>query len=155
MQMSMKMAGTRLEFVAVKLDGTLKRDVIVPTVKGKMTTFKRVAKEVPAGWIIYFPKGHAIRIKDREHLEHYNLNRKPKFINLQGLHDPQSPMGRMMSAQDEAGRSAAYHELEQFVMQLAIARSGPMIMPEQVAKARFIESEDYMPHNVPEKGKHA
>ena len=143
MQYAPNMTGTRLSYVVVKLEGTLMRDVIVPTYKNKMLTLKRVKKAVPAGYLVYFPKGHVLRIEDSEHLEHYGLDRKPRFINLKGLHNPDSPLGKMMSAQDDAARKGAYQELEQAVMQLAIAKSGPVIMPEQVAKARFIEASDY------------
>ena len=150
MYIAPKMAGTRLSYVVVKLDGTLQRDVMVP-VRGKnrhdgkpgMLTLKRTTKAVPAGWLVYFPKGHVIRIKDREHLEHYGLDRKPQWINLKGLHNPESALGKMMAAQDDAARKNAYQDMEQAVMQLAIAKSGPVIMPEQVKNVRFIEAGDF------------
>ena len=150
MYIAPKMAGTRLSYVVVKLEGTLKREVVVPVrTKNKhdgkpgMLTMKRVMKDVPAGWLVYFPRGHVIRIKDSEHLEHYGLDRKPQWINLKGLHNPESALGKMMNAQDDAARKHAYQDMEQAVMQLAIAKSGPVIMPEQVKAVRFIEAGDY------------
>lgn len=136
--------GTRLEFVAVKLDGSLERETIVPVKKGKMTKFERKNKPVPAGWLVYFPRGHVIRIKDREHLEHYGLDRKPKLINMRGLNDPNSPLGKMMAAQDDAARAGAYRDLEQAVMHMALAKSGPTIMPEQVKATRFVEHDEFI-----------
>ena len=97
---------------------------------------------VPAGNLVYFPRGHVLRLSD-EQLVHYNLNKKPRMINLQGLHDPESPVGKMMMAQDDATRANAYNDLEQAVMHLAIAKSGPVIMPEMVKKMRFVEAKDY------------
>jgi len=71
------------------------------------------------------------------------LNKKPRMINMQGLHDPESPLGKMLAAQDDAARADAYNDLEQAVMHLAIAKSGPVIMPEMVRKMRFVEPKDY------------
>jgi len=137
------MPGTRLSFVVVKLDGTLTRQITTWTKKEGL-----VKKEmpVPAGNLVYFPRGHVLRLSD-EQLVHYNLNKKPRMINLQGLHDPESPVGKMMMAQDDATRANAYNDLEQAVMHLAIAKSGPVIMPEMVKKMRFVEAKDYTTKN--------
>jgi hypothetical protein len=144
------MAGTRLAYVVVKMEGTLQRDIIVPSRtknrhdgKPGMLSLKRTTKAVPAGYLVYFPKGHVLRLKTRDQLEHYGLERKPQFINLRGLHNPESPLGKMMAAQDDAARKNAYQDMEQAVMQLAIAKSGPVIMPEQIKEVRFIQGNEF------------
>lgn len=150
MYVAPKMAGTRLAYVVVKMDGTLKRDIMVPQRtknrhdgKPGMLTLKRVQKDVPAGYLVYFPKGHVIRLKNIEALQHYGLDRKPQFINLRGLHNPESPLGKMMAAQDDAARKNAYQDMEQAVMLLALAKSGPVIMPEQIKDVRFIQGNEF------------
>jgi hypothetical protein len=139
MAIAQQMPGTRLSFVVVKLEGTLRRMVTSWTKKDGL-----VPKEVPvpAGNLVYFPRGHVLRLSD-EALVHYGLNKKPRMINMQGLHDPESPLGKMLAAQDDAARANAYNDLEQAVMHLAIAKSGPVIMPEMVKKMRFVEAKDY------------
>jgi hypothetical protein len=104
----------------------------------------RKSVAVPAGYIVYFPRGHVLRIRDERQLEHYGLHRKPKLIDMAGLANPESPLGKMMMAQDDATRAGAYVELEQAVMHMAIAKSGPIIMPEQVKQARFVKSDDFV-----------
>jgi hypothetical protein len=135
-----RVPGTRLSFVVVKLEGTLMRDVVTYS---KTDGLVQKQKAVPAGYLVYFPRGHVLRIKDMKHLAHYGLDKKPHIINMQGLHDPNSPIGKMISAQDDAARAGAYQELEQAVMHLAIAKSGPTIMPEQIKRQRFVESNDF------------
>lgn len=137
-----QMPNTRLQYVVVPLEGTLKRVKIRLVKKGKMTTMEKKEADVPAGYLVYFPRGHVLRMT-REQLVHAGLDREPKLISLAGLHDPSTPLGRMMMAQDDATRQGAYQELEQQVMQLAIAKSGPVIMPEQMKAQRFVEYDDH------------
>jgi hypothetical protein len=136
------MPNTRLQYVVVPLDGTLKRMKTRLVRKGKLSTIEKKPADVPAGYLVYFPRGHVLRMT-QEQLEHHGLDQKPRLISLAGLHDPSTPLGRMMMAQDDAARAGAYQELEQQVMQLAIAKSGPVIMPEQMKATRFTEYEDH------------
>lgn len=145
------MPGARLSHVVVALKGTLKRAVTVWTKKEGLV---QKVIDVPAGFLVYFPRGHVLRV-DEEHLKHYGLDKKPRISNLSGLHDPESPLGKIMMAQDDAARAGAYQDLEQMVMQMAIAKSGPVIMPEQVKATRFIQHEDYSNHHAPSSKDHA
>jgi hypothetical protein len=143
------MPGGRLSFVAVELEGTLKRETC-KYIKGKGLVRKE--ESVPAGYLVYFPRGHVLRLNE-EQMKHYGLHRKPRIINMAGLHDPDSPIGKMMAAQNDAERAGAYKNLEQAVMQLAIAKSGPIIMPEMVKKMRFVEHSDYSDDEEVPRGK--
>jgi hypothetical protein len=55
-------------------------------------------------------------------LRHYRLHKEPQIIQLEGLNDPNSPLGKMFLSQDPQLRSASYRELEQMVINLASAR---------------------------------
>jgi hypothetical protein len=119
----------RLSYVVAQLPGTVEREVTVFTRKDGLT--KKIVKQ-PAGYMVYFPRGHVIRLKDKDALRHYGLDRPPIIINLEGLNDPRSPIGKMLMAQDEETRKGARLSLEKAVMQLATAKTGPVLMPEQV-----------------------
>ena len=145
--------GARLAYVIRKIPGKIKREIIeyVP-MKGMKrkdpktglrseTGLVRKVVEVDAGYMVYFPRGHAIRFRDLDHLAQYGFVyrsgkqagklRKPRIINLQGLNDPNSPLGQMLLDQDEEVRSLGYLNMEEAVIQLATSRSGTMLMPEQ------------------------
>lgn len=122
------MMGARLAFVAVELEGTVERPVH-KWVKGKGIVPKNVPQ--PAGYLVYFPMGHVIRLT-REQLVHYGLDGEPRIINMQGLHDPRSPIGKLMSSQDEEVRRGAYADLKQQVIRAATVKAGPVMMPEQL-----------------------
>lgn len=126
------MAGARLAYVVVALEGTVKREV---TSWSKKAGLVKKLVEVPAGFMVYFPRGHALRIVDKAMLERYGLNGEPNIINMQGLHDPRSPVGKLMTAQDESVRQGAYADLEQMVIRLATAKTGPVLLPEQLERA--------------------
>lgn len=124
------MNGTRLSYVVVPQEGTVTRTIHTwHKTKGLQT--KNV--EEPAGYLVYFPRGHVIRIRSKEELRHYRLHKEPNLINLQGLSDPNSPLGRMMLAQDEAGRRAGMQKLEEQVIKLAEAHSGKIVLVRDVA----------------------
>lgn len=127
------MTGTRLEYVVVPIDGTVKRVKRVleaRTHKGQdgknKTTYERRDKvmEEPGGFMVYFPRGHVLRISSQKKLKQYKLNRPAKLINLQGLNDPNSPVGKIMAAQDDDARRGAMASLEQQVIQMATAKTG-------------------------------
>jgi hypothetical protein len=110
--------GSRLAYVVVKQDGTIKREKHFWTKEG----IKKKLVEEDAGYIVYFPRGHAIRIRSPAMLRHYRLHLEPKIIQLEGLNDPNSPMGKMFLSQDPMLRRASYQQLEQMVIDLAQAR---------------------------------
>lgn len=124
--------GARLAYVVVDLHqsvGTVKRPVTTWTKKDGLKT-KMV--EEPAGYLVYFPRGHVIRCKDKETLRQYGLDGMPPIINLQGLNDPNSPIGRMLMSQNEDSRRGAMESMEKQVIRLATAKTGPVLMPEQI-----------------------
>jgi hypothetical protein len=133
------MTGGRLAFVVRELQGTVKREktrmVLIKKGNGKIRDqyeMKTVVEEEPAGFMVYFPRGHVVRIPNRKLLEHYRLHLKPRIINLEGLSDPNTPLGKMMMAQDDQTRAGAMIDMERMVIQLACAKTGPQLMPEQV-----------------------
>jgi hypothetical protein len=124
--------GARLAYVVVDLSetvGTVKREVTTWTKKDGL---KRKMVEEPAGFLVYFPRGHVIRLKDREELRRYRLDGQPPIVNLQGLNDPNSPIGRMLMSQDENARRGAMETMEKQVIRLATSKTGPVLMPEQL-----------------------
>jgi hypothetical protein len=124
--------GARLAYVVVDLHesvGTVKRPVTTWTKKDGLKT-KTV--EEPAGYLVYFPRGHVIRLKNKEELRHYGLDGQPPIVNLQGLNDPNSPIGRLLLSQDEGARRGAMETMEKQVIRLATAKTGPVLMPEQL-----------------------
>lgn len=129
--------GARLAFVAKPLKGKVTRTVC-KYVKGEGI----VQEEVPveAGYMVYCPRGHALRLTKKK-LKHYRLDREPPIINMQGLHDPNSPIGKMMTSQDATVRAKGYIDMEQAVMRLATAKTGPVLTPEQVTRTRRSETE--------------
>jgi hypothetical protein len=123
------MAGTRLAYVVAPIDGTVEREVC-SFEKGKGIV--RSMKKQQGGFMVYFPRGHAVRIRSEKELEQFNLKKKARIVNMQGLTDPNSPIGQMLMAQDETTRMDGWKRLEMAVIQLATAKSGVILMPEQV-----------------------
>jgi len=126
-----RIPGARLSFVVVSLKdmGPIQREV-VRFEKGKGLV--REMQEQDPGYMVYFPRGHAIRIRDDEELRRHGFHREPRIINMTGLNDPNSPVGKIMMAQDDEIRRGAYADLEKMVMRLATAKSGNVLMPEQM-----------------------
>jgi hypothetical protein len=118
MQTTGMLNGSRLAYVVVKQEGSVKREKHYWTKDG----IKKKLIEEDAGYLVYFPRGHAIRIKNLAMLRHYQLHKEPKIIQLEGLNDPNSPLGKMFLSQDPHLRMASYRELEQMVINLAEAR---------------------------------
>jgi hypothetical protein len=110
--------GSRLAYVVVKQEGEVKREKHYWAKDGIKK--KLVAED--AGYLVYFPRGHAIRIRSPAMLRHYRLHKEPRIIQLDGLSDPNSPLGKMFMSQDPQLRRASYRELEQMVIDLAQAR---------------------------------
>jgi hypothetical protein len=110
--------GSRLAYVVVKQEGEVKREVHFWSKDG----IKKKLISEDAGYLVYFPRGHAIRIRSLAMLKHYRLHREPQIIQLDGLNDPNSPLGKMFMSQDPQLRMASYRELEQMVIDLAETR---------------------------------
>jgi hypothetical protein len=110
--------GSRLAYVVVKQEGSIKREKHFWTKDG----IKKKLVDEDAGYLVYFPRGHAIRVKTLNMLRHYQLHKEPKIIQLEGLNDPNSPLGKMFLSQDPHLRMASYRELEQMVINLAESR---------------------------------
>jgi hypothetical protein len=124
--------GARLAYVVVDLNetiGTVKREVTTWT---KAAGLKRKMVEEPAGYMVYFPRGHVVRLRNKEELRQYRVDGPAPIINLQGLNDPNSPIGRMLMSQDENTRRGAMESMEKAVIRLATAKTGPVLMPEQL-----------------------
>lgn len=108
--------GPRLPYVVVRLDGT------VPVEK---TTFDRrtgklvtETKDVPAGYLAFFPAGHYLHIRTKEELIRYKLDKKPKPIAADGmaLHPSQSV-------------DKSYENLEADVVSFVRAKVGQINIP--------------------------
>ena len=110
--------GSRLAYVVVKQDGEVKREVHYWTKDG----IKKKLLPEDAGYLVYFPRGHAIRVRSLAQLKHYRLHKEPKIIQMEGLNDPNSPLGKMFMSQDPQLRMASYRQLEQMVIDLAQAK---------------------------------
>lgn len=130
MEMSMAaMQGPRLAYVVVPIKKTVKRMV---TTFEKGVGLREVPTEEEGGYLVYFPRGHALRLTEKE-LKRYKLGKRAKaFVDLAGLTDPESPMGKVFMAQNDQARTAGWRDLEKMVIQLATARSGPVVVAEEV-----------------------
>jgi hypothetical protein len=115
------MNGARLAYVVVPLEGEVTRKINTWTKKAGLGS-KYV--DQPAGFMVYFPRGHVLRIRDRQMLRQYRLDKPAKIINLEGLADPNSPLGKMMMSQDDNARRGAFEDMEKQVIKLAQATSG-------------------------------
>lgn len=116
------MMGARLAYVVVPQEGTVRRPVSKWDKRTKQVETMFV--EEPAGYLVYFPRGHVIRIRNEKELRHYKLNREPEIVNLAGLADRNSPLGKLMFSQDEAVRRNAMVDLEAQVIRMAEVKSG-------------------------------
>jgi hypothetical protein len=125
------MSGTRLAYVVRQLEGTVERQ-ITPFDSKKREIVPKMKKQ-DAGYIVYFPRGHVLRFKNMNELKKYKLHLRPRMINLQGLEDPNSAIGKLISAQDQGERDLAFEQLEAQVIAMATAKSGRVILPEQVS----------------------
>lgn len=134
------MSGTRLSFVAVPLEGTVKR-YIQQFKKGGVGIVQKLVEQ-PAGWLVYFPRGHVIRVRNKEELRRYRLHKEPRIVNLEGLQDRNSPIGKLMFAQDEATRRGAMQNLEDQVIRLAEAKSGKVVLCRDASELTNPEYDD-------------
>jgi hypothetical protein len=129
--------GSRLAFVVVKQEGEVNREVHYWSKDG----IKKKLLPEDAGFLVYFPRGHAIRIRSLAQLRHYRLHKEPAIIQLEGLNDPNSPLGKMFMSQDQKLRQASYRELEQMVIDLAESK-GQIIVKDFVPPDPEKENEE-------------
>lgn len=128
----MHMTGSRLEFVVVPIEGTVKRlkyrfDGKTKGGKGGKGLVRELVEE-PAGYMVYFPRGHVLRIRDKKTLRHHGLDREPHLISLKGLNDPNSAIGKLLSAQNDDERRAALGSLTIATQRLATAKTGDQLL---------------------------
>lgn len=122
------LSGARLAFVVVPIEGTVKRNVV------KWDKAEGLVQELadqPGGFLVYCPRGHVVRLRDEKALRQYGVHKKARIINMSELYDPESPMGRLMTAQDDKERTGAMLEMQEMVIQLATAQTGNRVLPEQ------------------------
>lgn len=134
------MKGTRLAFVVVPIEEPVKRRFFSMRPRGKsrdgkVLTHERIeeVREVEGGYMVYFPRGHAIRCKNKKELARYGLDRDPEIISLEGLHDPNSPIGKLVAAQDDATRGRAMQSLEMKVINTVTANGRRDILTKEAA----------------------
>lgn len=97
--------------------------------KGGELVFKDV--EVEGGFMVYFPKGHAIRLTAKQ-LTHYGLTeRRGNFVSMSGL----TPQDEMMMVEDRSLMQTHMENIENMTIRLATKRTGPLLMPEQMTGA--------------------
>lgn len=145
MSVTAMMTGARLAYVVRPIEGEVVRvqHAMVAKKVGKdkhgndryVNEIKAVEKKQPAGFMVYFPRGHALRFKSIDELKQYNLDQDPVIVNLDGIHDPKSPAGQLLRAQDDKSRRSAFVSLEEQVIALATAKTGSVLMPEQVTRS--------------------
>lgn len=123
------MNGSRLAFVVVPQEGEVVRKIDTWT-KKKGLSANFVSQ--PAGYMVYFPRGHVIRCKNRSELRRYRLDGQPRVINIEGLSDPNSPFGKLMMAQDDQARQRGWDSMEQAVIKLCHAKSGKVEITKDV-----------------------
>lgn len=89
--MAKQIEGQRLPYVVVPLEGVVK--TIFRKFNRKTGKIESIEGEEPAGWLVFYPRGHYLRIRTAEELIRYGLNRKPAPISQDGqyLHPSQSP----------------------------------------------------------------
>lgn len=147
MNIQMAVTGARLAYVAVPVTEKLTRHIATP-VKGKGIQFKEKVIDPTAdpSYLVYFPRGHVIRLTQKQMKTYRHdgkpLSRKPKIVNMQGLNDPNSPLGKIMSAQDDSERAAGFKDLERYGIQLATAKTGPNVLTVKAPKPVNPEDEE-------------
>jgi hypothetical protein len=129
-------SSARLAYVVTELKGTVKRPVHFWTKDGGL---QMRMEDQPGGFLVFCPRGHVVRLRDQKELEWYGVHRAAPVVNLQGLHSPNSPAGKLLAAQNDEERRAAFLDLKKAVIALATAKTGQVLTPEQVVS---IEDED-------------
>lgn len=124
------MPSARLAYVVRRLEGTVvrKKHKWVPNKSGKGGELVAHDVEVPAGFMVYFPKGHAIRLTEKQLKDRGFAEPRGGFVSMEGLttKDP------MMVVEDRMMMQMEMRKLENMTIRLAIRRTGPLLMPEQL-----------------------
>lgn len=128
MSVAIQMHGTRLAYVAVPIDGTVTRTVCT---WDKMHGIRHKSIVQPGGFMVYFPQGHSLRLSKKE-LKHYHIDGEAPMLDMKQSYNPNSPIGKLLMAQDEAARKGAFKSLEQMVIKMATRKSGPNVLTREV-----------------------
>lgn len=111
-----QLQGPRLPYVVRKLNGT------VPVTKrkynkrtGKVESFE---EKEDAGYIVFYPRGHYLRIRNLDALKFYGLDKKPRPIAADGMQ-----LHPTMRIED------AYENLEADVVEAVRSAVGQITIP--------------------------
>lgn len=130
MSAAIQMSGTRLAYVVVPQEGVVTRQYTIWDKKQKKIV--REAREEPAGYLVYMPRGHVIRIRDLKTLRHYKIDPdNAPLINLEGLADPRTPLGKLMLSQDADSRIKAMDELKMQVIRMTESVAGKVTVTDE------------------------
>jgi hypothetical protein len=118
-------SGSRLAYVVVPIKDKVTRNIT------KWTREKGLhdePHEEPGGSFVYFPRGHVLRMTDKE-LRRYKLDKRPKLVvDMSQLYDPESSIGKVFLAQSENERASSWKDLERQVIALATVRTGNQLL---------------------------
>lgn len=124
------MVGERLAYVVVPVGKRLTR-YHTHMVKGE--GLKHVPYSAPGGFMVYFPRGHVLRMSAKA-LREYHLTRDAKVVSLDKMFSKRSALYRMLQAQDEPTRAENFQrtftDLQKLGIRLATAKTGPMLLDE-------------------------
>lgn len=130
MSAAIQMSGTRLAYVVVPQEGEVTRMYTIWDRKQKKIVRQPMTE--PAGFLVYFPRGHVIRCKDLRTLRHYKIDPdNAPIISMEGLADPRTPLGKLMLAQDADSRIKAMDELKEQVIRMTKAVGGDVTVTEE------------------------
>lgn len=115
--------GPRLEFVVRKIPGSVSRNLSAyDEAEGKVVS---IAKEQPAGYMVYLPNGSAYRMSEKE-LNKRGFNREPNILGFAEANDTKTAAGRFKLAATEDARKKAYGEMEAEVIKASHQRTGTL-----------------------------
>ena len=129
-----KLEGPRLPYVVRKLEGKVK--VTQWSYDRKLGRITPHEAEEDAGYIVCFPAGHYLRIRNADDLRRYGLAKKPRPIAADGmaLHPSVSP-------------EKSYENMEADVVSYCRAVGGPITIPTFDGKLELpkrVEEESYV-----------
>jgi hypothetical protein len=118
-------SGTRLAYVVMPIKEKVSRYITKWT---KEKGLHEELEEQPGGYMVYFPRGHALRMTEKE-LARYKLNKRAKLVvDMSQLYDPESSIGKLFMAQSETGRADGWKDLERQVIALATHKTGNQLL---------------------------
>ena len=117
--------GSRLAYVVVPIKEKVTRNV---TKFEKDKGLHDVPTEEEGGFMVYFPRGHVLRLSKKE-LRRYGIDKKPRLtMDMNAMFDPDSSIGKVFLSQSQEERALSWKDLEKQVIALATAKSGPEIL---------------------------